>query len=151
MVIEKGYAKINLGLEVLRKREDGYHDLDMIMTNLNLYDELYFEDHPGKSIIIECEELDYLRPEENLIYKAIDNLRSRYGIDRGVKVRVVKRIPEKAGLGGGSADCAAALRAMNKLWDLNLSLEQLAAIGSELGSDVPFCVHNKTARVGGRG
>ena len=151
MVIEKGYAKINLGLEVLRKREDGYHDLDMIMTNLNLYDELYFEDHPGKSIIIECEELEHLRPEENLIYKAIDNLRSRYGIDRGVKVRVVKRIPEKAGLGGGSADCAAALRAMNKLWDLNLSLEQLAAIGSELGSDVPFCVHNKTARVGGRG
>ena len=90
MVIEKGYAKINLGLEVLRKREDGYHDLDMIMTNLNLYDELYFEDHPGKSIIIECEELEHLRPEENLIYKAIDNLRSRYGIDRGVKVRVVK-------------------------------------------------------------
>jgi len=151
MVIEKGYAKINLGLEVVGKREDGYHDLDMIMTTLSLYDELYFEDHPGKQIIIECKELEHVPTEENLIYKAIDLIRKRFGINRGIKVKVVKRIPERAGLGGGSADCAAALRAVNQLWELGLSLEQLAALGSELGSDVPFCIYNRTARVRGRG
>lgn len=151
MVIEKGYAKINLGLEVVRKREDGYHDLDMIMTSLNLYDELYFEDQPENDIIIDCEELRHINLEDNLIYKAIETLRKRYGINRGVKVRVIKRIPEKAGLAGGSADCAATLRAMNKLWELGLSDEQLAEIGSELGSDVPFCIYNRTARAKGRG
>ncbi len=152
MVIEKGYAKINLGLEVLRKREDGYHDLDMIMTSVNLYDELYFEDNlEGNNIIIECETLKHLNPESNLVYKAIMILRERFGIKRGVKVRIVKRIPEQAGLGGGSADCAATLRAMNKLWSLGLSDDDLAKIGFELGSDVPFCIYNRTARVKGRG
>lgn len=151
MVVEKGYAKINLGLEVVGKREDGYHDLDMIMTSLNLYDELYFEDHPGKNIIIECAELAHLEPKSNLVYKAIETLRERFGIERGVKVRIVKRIPEQAGLGGGSADCAATLRAINKLWNLGLSLAELAKIGAEIGSDVPFCIYNKTARLKGRG
>ncbi len=151
MIIEKGYAKINLGLEVVGKREDSYHNLDMIMTTISLYDELYFEEIPGQQIIIECEKMKNLESEKNLVYKAIKLVRNRYNIKRGVKVQIVKRIPELAGLGGGSADAAAALRAINRLWNLGLSLPELANLGLEIGSDVPFCIYNRTARVTGRG
>ncbi|MDD4000019.1 MAG: 4-(cytidine 5'-diphospho)-2-C-methyl-D-erythritol kinase, partial [Bacilli bacterium] len=150
MVIEKGYAKVNLGLEVVRKREDGYHELDMIMTSINLYDELYFEDNENSEIVIECEEVK-INLENNLVYKAIIALKEAFKIDRGVKVKIIKRIPLQAGLGGGSADCAATLRAINRLWNLELSNEELAEIGFKLGSDVPFCIYNQTARVRGRG
>lgn len=151
MIIEKGYAKINLGLNVVRKRPDSYHDLDMIMTSINLYDELYIEEDAGGKIIIECEQMPHLKPEANLVFQAIELVRSMYRIDRGVRVKIIKRIPEQAGLGGGSADAAAALRGINRLWHLNLSLPELAQLGFEIGSDVPFCIYNRTARVGGRG
>lgn len=151
MLLEKGYAKINLGLEVVRKREDGYHDLAMVMTSLNLCDDLYFEDNENGDIYIDCEMLKDLPIEHNLVYKAIDLIKKTYKIDKGVNVRIEKRIPEQAGLGGGSADAAATLRAINKLWNLGLSLEELANLGSTIGSDIPFCVFNKTAKVTGKG
>ncbi|NLD26513.1 MAG: 4-(cytidine 5'-diphospho)-2-C-methyl-D-erythritol kinase [Acholeplasmataceae bacterium] len=151
MIIEKGYAKINLGLNVVRKREDSFHDLDMIMTSINLYDELYIEDNASGNIIIECDQLLNLKPEDNLVYKAIDLVRNLYHINKGVKVRIIKRIPEQAGLGGGSADAAAVLRGVNQLWELNLPLSELAKLGFQIGSDVPFCIYNRTARVRGRG
>lgn len=152
MIVEKGYAKINLGLEVIRRREDNYHDLSMVMTSINLYDELYFEENKqGKHIVIDCPELKHITLEDNLVYKTIKVLKDKFQIDRGVRVRIVKRIPEQAGLGGGSADAAATLRAVNKLWHLGLSLDELAEIGATLGSDIPFCIYNKTAKVSGRG
>ncbi|HBP26355.1 MAG TPA: 4-(cytidine 5'-diphospho)-2-C-methyl-D-erythritol kinase [Acholeplasmatales bacterium] len=152
MVMEKGYAKINLGLEVIRKREDGYHDLAMVMTPIDLYDELYFEDFPeGKQVKIDCDKLAHIPLEDNLIYKAVSLIKTQYNVDKGVKIRVVKRIPEQAGLAGGSADAAATLRALNGLWNLDLNLDQLAALGAQIGSDVPFCIYNRTAKVTGRG
>lgn len=151
MIVEKGYAKINLVLEVVGKREDGFHDLEMVMTTVNLYDELYFQSLDNNRIIIECEEFKHIPKEANLVYKAIMLVKERYQISSGVLVKVVKRIPEGAGLAGGSADAAATLRALNKLWNLGLSLEELAELGLILGSDVPFCVYNKTAVVKGRG
>jgi len=152
MIMEKGYAKINLGLEVIRKREDGYHDLAMVMTPIDLYDELYFEDLPeGKQVKIECDKLAHIPLEDNLIYKAVSLIKTQYNRDNGVKIRVVKRIPEQAGLAGGSADAAATLRALNELWHLGMNLDQLAALGAQIGSDVPFCIYNRTAKVTGRG
>lgn len=151
MVVEKAYAKINLGLEVERKREDSYHDLAMVMTSISLSDELYFEEIAQNRIVIDCDKMNHIELEKNLIYKAANIIKTRFNILKGVKVRVVKNIPEQAGLGGGSADAAATLRGLNSLWNLGLSLEELAKIGIELGSDVPFCIYNKTAKVTGKG
>lgn len=151
MIVEKGYAKINLVLEVVGRRSDGYHDLEMVSTTIDLYDELYFMPINENNIIIESDDLDNVPKESNLIYKAAILLKERFNIKTGVKVRVIKRIPIGAGLAGGSADAAATLRGLNRLWNLRLSLDDLATLGLELGSDVPFCVHNKTAIVKGRG
>lgn len=151
MVVEKGYAKINLALEVVGKRPDGFHDLEMVMTTVNLYDELYFKELENEKIIIECDQFKNIPKENNLIYKAIVLIKERFNISTGIHVKVVKRIPQGAGLAGGSADAAATLRALNKLWNLGLDLEELAELGLSLGSDVPFCIYNKTAVVRGRG
>ena len=152
MVVEKGYAKINLGLEVVKKRDDGYHDLSMIMTAVELYDELYFEEDPlSKQVKIDCDKLSHIALEDNLIYKAVMLLKNDYHIEKGLKIKVVKRIPEQAGLAGGSADAAATLRGLNKLWNLNLSLDELALKGFKLGSDIPFCIYNQAALASKRG
>ena len=151
MIVEKAYAKINLGLEVVRKREDSYHELAMVMTSISLSDELYFEDDDTNKIKIDCEKMNHIGLENNLIYKSAILLKERYGIKKGVKIKVVKNIPEQAGLGGGSADSAATLRGLNQLWGLGLELDELASLGFELGSDIPFCIYNKTAKVTGTG
>ncbi len=152
VVVEKAYAKINLGLEVVKKREDGYHDLSMIMTTVELHDELMFSDNPqSKQVKIECDKFSHIPLENNLIYKAAQLLKSEYGVDKGVRIAVKKNIFEQAGLAGGSADAAATLRGLNKLWNLNASLDDLARIGLMLGSDVPYCIYNKTAKASGRG
>lgn len=151
MVVEKAYAKINLGLEVERKREDSYHDLAMVMTSISLSDELYFEEISQNKIVIDCDKMNHIELEKNLIYKAANIIKTRFNILKGVKVRVIKNIPEQAGLGGGSADAAATLRGLNSLWNLGFSLDDLAKLGIELGSDVPFCIYNKTAKVTGKG
>lgn len=151
MVVEKAYAKINLGLEVVRKREDSYHDLAMVMTSISLSDELFFQEIDKDVIIIESDAMKHIKLEDNLIYKAALTLKDRFGIKKGVKIKVIKNIPEKAGLGGGSADAAATLRGLNNLFNLNLSLDDLAKIAIEIGSDVPFCIYNKTAKVTGKG
>ncbi|QVK21266.1 4-(cytidine 5'-diphospho)-2-C-methyl-D-erythritol kinase [Mycoplasmatota bacterium] len=147
-VYEKAYAKINLTLNVLGKREDGYHDLLMIMTPISLMDELIIEDSHCDDV--SCN-IDELNGRNNIVFKTIETIKSSYDIDRSVKVTVNKKIPIGAGLGGGSADCAATLRGLNKLWELNLSLDELADIGLELGADVPFCVYNRQAVVSGIG
>ncbi|XMB67835.1 4-(cytidine 5'-diphospho)-2-C-methyl-D-erythritol kinase [Mycoplasmatota bacterium zrk1] len=147
-VYEKAYAKINLTLNVLGKREDGYHDLLMIMTPISLMDKLIIEDSHCDDVSCNIVELN---GSNNIVFKTIEKIKSLYDIDRSVKVTVNKKIPIGAGLGGGSADCAATLRGLNKLWDLNLSLAELADIGLELGADVPFCVYNRQAVVSGIG
>lgn len=151
MIVEKGYAKINLGLEVLKKREDKYHDLQMIMTTIDLYDELYFEDAADGVSIIEYDKPPHQNIQKDLIYKAYTLFKNKCNINKGLSVKVVKRIPVQAGLGGGSADAAATLRALNCMWGMNFTLDELAELGFQIGSDIPFCIYNKTARVSGRG
>jgi 4-diphosphocytidyl-2-C-methyl-D-erythritol kinase len=150
MLKEKAYAKINLFLNVVNKRFDGYHDLEMVMASVDLFDVLSFE--PIDSGI----EITSTMPitenvEDNIVFKIAKFLQTQYGIQQGVRIHITKEIPLAAGLAGGSADAAATLRGLNNLWKLDLSLDDLAKIGLEFGSDIPFCVYNKLCIAKGRG
>jgi 4-diphosphocytidyl-2-C-methyl-D-erythritol kinase len=148
---EKAYAKINLFLNVVNKRFDGYHDLEMVMAPIDFFDELSFEKTKTNEITITSNVHITTHKQENIVYKIATYLQKEFNINKGVNIHINKQIPMGAGLGGGSADAAAALRGLNRFWKLKLSLDQLATIGLEFGSDVPFCVYNKLAIAKGRG
>lgn len=150
-IIEKAPAKINLGLDVLHKREDGYHELEMVMSSVDLADRLVFERLPEDKIIVETNKAFLPIDKRNNVYQAAAILKERYGITEGIKISITKSIPVAAGLGGGSTDCAAALRGMNRLWELNLSMEELISMGVEVGTDVPYCLYGTTAYISGKG
>ena len=150
-IIEKAPAKINLGLDVLYKREDGYHELAMVMASVDLVDRLTLTSLAEDHIQIETNRAFLPVDRRNNVYQAAEMLKRRYGITQGIKIDIQKQIPVAAGLGGGSSDTAAALRGMNKLWQLNLSLEELVAIGVEIGTDVPYCLYGHTAYITGKG
>lgn len=150
-IIEKAPAKINLGLDALYKRQDGYHELEMIMASVDLADRLTFEPLSKNEIVIETDSSFLPVDRRNHVYQAAELLKDTFGLTQGVKIKIEKRIPVAAGLAGGSSDCAAALRGLNRLWNLGLSLEELVELGSKVGSDVPYCVHGGTAFVTGRG
>lgn len=142
------HAKINWALDITGTRDDGYHLMDMIMQKIDLCDELSFEHADELTLTIEGNET--LAQEcDNLILKAARALRGDRPL--GASIRLKKNIPTGAGLGGGSADAAAALQALNTLWDLNLTDEQLSRIGLKLGADVPYCLTGLPARVRGIG
>lgn len=140
-------AKINLGLEVLRRRADGYHDINSIFVAIDLHDEL--EIAPSDSIEFTCEPNVTADVESNLVVRAARALLDP--ISRGAKIRLRKHIPTGAGLGGGSSDAAATLVGLRKLYDLTVSDNDLAAIAAGLGSDVPFFLSHGQALIGGRG
>lgn len=150
-IIEKAPAKINLGLDALYKRQDGFHELEMVMASVDLADRLTFEPLSKNEIVIETDSSFLPVDRRNHVYQAAELLKDTFGLTQGVKIRIEKRIPVAAGLAGGSSDCAAALRGLNRLWNLGLSLEELVELGSKVGSDVPYCVHGGTAFVTGRG
>lgn len=151
MIKEKAYAKINLYLNVVSKRVDNYHDLEMVMASLELHDVLTFENTDSKEVVIYSDKQITKQIEDNLIYKVAKHLQDKYNINKGVLITLNKNIPIAAGLAGGSADAAATLRGLNKLWKLKLKNETLAEIGLEFGSDIPFCIHNKLCVAKGRG
>ena len=142
------YAKINLSLEVIARRDDGYHDVATILQTVDLADTVIVA--PGHELSVECDDAE-LSGERNIVWDAGVALAGHAGVEPGASIRIEKRIPVAAGLGGGSADAAAALRALNALWGLNLPGEQLATIASTLGSDVPFLLTGGTALGTGRG
>lgn len=146
----KAYAKINLALDVIGKRDDGYHELEMIMAPITLHDLIYINTIPSG---IEIGSNSKIMPtdERNIMYKVVALMKERYNIKKGVKIFVYKHIPTQAGLAGGSADGAAVIKAMNKLFYLNLSNDEMATLGKEVGADIPFCVFQKTAFVSGVG
>ncbi len=140
----KAHAKINLGLDVVRKREDGYHEVRMIMQTIGLYDKLTLSRTNNSSVIINTN-LHYLPTDENnLVYKAITLIKKEYGIKQGVYVNLEKKIPVAAGMAGGSTDAATALYGMNRLFHLNLSKGDLMGLGLRLGADVPYCIMRGT-------
>lgn len=150
-IYEKAPAKINLLLDVLRKREDGFHEVEMVMTMVDLADRLEMEELPGDRIVLSSQAGFIPLDEKNLAFQAARLIKERYGVSRGVYIHLDKRIPVAAGLAGGSSDAAAALRGLNRLWGLGLSRQELESLGAELGSDVPFCIRGGTAVARGRG
>lgn len=141
----KAYAKINLGLDVLRKREDGYHEVRMIMQTIGIYDKISLNPTNSPTIKVKTN-LHYLPTDtNNLVYKAAAYMKEQFQIKDGVYINLEKRIPVAAGMAGGSADAAATLYGMNHLFDLKLSKEELMDIGVKLGADVPYCLLRGTA------
>lgn len=147
----RALAKINLGLDVIRKREDGYHEVRMIMQTINLFDKLHIVKQDRPEITVETN-LPYLPDNENnLVYKAANLLIQEFGLDKGVHIKLFKYIPVAAGLAGGSSDAAAVLFGMNRMYDLGLTLEQLMERGVKIGADVPYCLMRGTALAEGIG
>ena len=149
--MEKAPAKINLALDVLYKREDGYHEVEMVMTNVDLADRIELRELKNNTIKINSHNRYVPDDSRNLAYQAAELLKKRFDIHTGIEITIDKHIPVAAGLAGGSSDAAATLRGLNRIWKLGLSAEQLAEMGAEIGSDVSFCVHGGTAIAKGRG
>lgn len=149
---EGAFAKINLTLDVLGKRDDGYHDLKSIMQTISIRDDVEIDVDTGKPWVLHCSNESIPTDERNLAWKAARVFFDRIGREPdGIEIRITKRIPVGSGLGGGSADAAAVLRALNRHYDNPLSILALAELGASIGSDVPFCTVCGTAMVEGRG
>lgn len=147
MLLYKSFAKINWALSVLRKRKDGYHDILSLIHAIDLYDTVTFE--PSKDIQVEINLP--IKMKENIVYKTAKTLQDQFKIKDGVLIRIKKEIPIASGLGGGSSNAATVLQALNKFWNLKLSLEELKTIASSIGSDVSFFLHLPIALVEGKG
>ena len=150
-IIEKAPAKINLGLDVLYKRDDGYHELEMIMASVDLSDRLSFKATNTNDIVIKTDNGFLPVDRKNNIYQAIDIMKKTYGFNQGVEVNLKKNLPVAAGLGGGSSDAAAAFRGVNRLFNLGASFEEMAQLSVPIGTDIPYCLYGKTALVTGVG
>ena len=149
---EGAFAKVNLTLDVLGKRPDGYHDLQSVMQTISIRDDVELDIGTGKPWSLSCSAEGIPEDERNLAWKAAKVFCDKLGKDpNGLSIRITKRIPSGAGLGGGSADAAAVLRALNRFYDSPLSVFALAELGAQVGSDVPFCTLTGTAMVEGRG
>ena len=146
----KAYAKINLGLDVVRRLENGYHEVKMVMQTVGIYDVLDFERTDG-GIVITTDSGELPTDENNLIYKAAKLMMETYPSSGGVKIHLEKHIPIAAGMAGGSTDAAATLKGMNRLFDLGCTLKDLMELGVKIGADVPYCVMGGTALAEGIG
>lgn len=147
----KAYAKINIALDAIGKREDNYHLLRMIMQTVDLYDVIDIEKSNDSSISISCNKHYVPTDERNLAYKAAVLFRENFNIKDGIKISIKKNIPVAAGMAGGSTNAAAVLVIMNKLFNVNASLEELKELGLKIGADVPYCIEGGTALCEGIG
>lgn len=151
-LFEPAYAKVNLTLDVLGKRDDGYHDLKSVMQTISLRDDIEIDVETGNDWKLSCDKPGIPTDNRNLAWKAAEvYCRTMQKDPKGLEIRITKRIPSEAGLGGGSADAAAVLRALNRHYDNPLSILALAELGAQVGSDVPFCVIGGTVMCEGRG
>ncbi|TMN22322.1 4-(cytidine 5'-diphospho)-2-C-methyl-D-erythritol kinase [Lentibacillus cibarius] len=148
---ERAPAKINLSLDVLGKRDDGFHEVKMVMTSVDLADRVELGELHRDVIEVSADSQYVPDDERNLAYKAAAAFKYKYQLKRGVRINIKKNIPVAAGLGGGSSDAAAVLRGLNQMWSIGATSSQLAELGATLGSDVPFCVYGTTALGTGRG
>ncbi len=144
-ITKKAYAKINLGLDVLGKRDDGYHLVKMIMQNVDIYDTLTFRRTTDGKITLRANDDTIPVDDSNLICKVAKQLQEKYGVTYGAEIELVKRIPVAAGMAGGSTDGAAAYKALNELWELGLSDKELCELAVKLGADIPYCIIGGTA------
>lgn len=146
----KAYGKINLGLDVIGKLPDGYHEVKMVMQTVGIYDELTFE-KAQEGIMVTTDSPELPTDENNLIYKAAKLMQEKYRIRDGIRIHLQKNIPVAAGMAGGSTDAAAAMKGISRLYGLDVSLPELMRMGVEIGADVPYCVLGGTALAEGIG
>ena len=147
-MILKAPAKINLFLEILNKRQDGYHNIESIMHTVSLFDILEFEPKEENKIDLICiGNNNVSNDKNNLVYKAVIKFKEQYNINKGIKIKLTKNIPTGAGLGGGSSDAAATLVALNKIWNVNAGIKELESLGAKIGADVPFFITGGTAKI----
>lgn len=139
-ISQKAYAKINIGLDVLRRRNDGYHEVKMIMQTVDICDDLLFEKTKQPGIVLKTDHEELPTGGDNLICKAAALLFQEKGITEGVKITLTKRIPIAAGMAGGSSDAAAAMRGLNELFRMGYSMQELQELGVRLGADIPYCL-----------
>ncbi len=151
MITVKANGKINLTLDILGERSDGYHEVEMIMQSINISDILTLKKIDNNDIILNCAVDGITDKHDNLIYKAAELFLRTYKINSGVEISAEKNIPVAAGLAGGSSDAAAVLRGLNTLFELDLSSDELCRLAAQLGSDVPFCIRGGTMLAKGRG
>ncbi len=144
-------AKLNLFLEILGKRPDGYHDIESLMVTVDLHDTLTFLDDPSGQITLTCDDPSLPTDRSNLVVKAAEQLKAATGSTRGARIELKKTIPAQAGLAGGSSDAAATLEGLNRLWDLRAEPETLDQVAATIGSDVAFFRHGPCAVCRGRG
>ncbi len=147
----KTYGKVNLYLEVIKKREDGYHELQMVMQSIGLYDEVRLGEKPGNEITLYTDSPYIPRDEGNIAVQAAKLMKEEFQIDKGVEISIAKNIPVAAGLAGGSANAAGVLKGLNELWELNLGAQELRRLGLRLGADVPFALMEGAAVAEGIG
>ena len=147
----KSRAKINLSIDVLGKRDDGYHLVEMIMQTIDLYDVIKIKQLDTNDVVIKSNSSHIPLDNDNIVYKAIELLRQRFNINKGIEVFIEKNIPVAAGMAGGSSNAAAVLVGLNKLWKLNLTEQELQELSLKLGADVPYCISGKTALAEGIG
>ena len=149
-IILNSHGKINLSLDVLYKRDDNYHEIESVMQEISLKDILTFTDRE-KDILIEVDNPQVPVDFHNLVYRVWEKMKLYTGIDRGIHIKIEKNIPVSAGLAGGSSNAAATFKAINQLWELNMSDRQLMELGISIGADVPFCIMGGTALARGIG
>lgn len=145
MVIRKAYAKINLGLDVVRKRSDGYHEVRMIMQTVDLHDVLAFTRDKAPGIWVVTDKKELPGDKSNLVYKAAELLVEQYSIEEGIRIELQKNIPMAAGMAGGSTDAAAVFHGMNELFGLGMTEKEMCSLGVKIGADVPYCIQGGTA------
>ncbi len=145
MITRKAYAKINLGLDVLRRRPDGYHEVKMIMQTVDIFDTLTFKAKSEEGVTLNTDNSELSVGDDNLICRAAGLIMAKNGVNKGVEITLKKRIPIAAGMAGGSADAAATLLGLNELFGLGCSLEELQETGVKLGADIPYCLMGGTA------
>ena len=149
-IVLKARAKINLSLDVLKKRRDGYHEVRMIMQTLDLHDEVYLEENKS-SILIECDNVNVPSGDENIAFKVARLVLNEYGIKNGVAIKINKKIPVSAGLAGGSSNASAVIKGLNALFNINMSEKEMMDLGKQIGADVPYCIKGGTALAEGIG
>lgn len=146
----KARAKINLSIDVIRKLDNGYHEVRMVMQSIKLHDKIVLEPlQQGIEIVTNSSKIPL--DEGNIAYKAAELIINKYSIKKGIRIKIEKNIPVAAGLGGGSSDAAAVLKGINKMFSLNISREELVLLGKEIGADVPFCITGGTMLAEGIG
>lgn len=144
-------AKVNLTLDIIEKRVDGYHELEMVMQELELKDKIVLKELEENKIEIKCNEKSVPLNEKNLCWKAVEFIKEIKGIEKGIEISIEKNIPVAGGLGGGSSNAAAVIKGLNKLWQLHLTREEMQLIAEKIGMDVAFFLYGKTAFASGRG